>query len=113
MTTEYIYHINQQPTQKELMQNLEETTEINPADIAGYRLVRSFFNNKLFNVFAVNDKDELLVCMKSDVDFEEASYLVETMNAPYKCMIPPETELVEVQVKNEPRIFKAVLSKQS
>lgn len=107
MTTEYVYYINQQPAQKELMHNLEETTEINPADIAGYRLVRSFFNNKIFNVFAVNDKDELLVCMKSDMDFEEASYLVDTMNAPYECMIPSETELVEVQVKSEPRIFKA------
>ena len=108
MQPQSVSQINQQPIQKELMQNLEETTEINPADIAGYRLVRSFFNNKLFNVFAVNDKDELLVCMKSDMDFEEASYLVETVNAPYECMIPPETELVEVQVKNEPRIFKAV-----
>ncbi|MCZ2397882.1 MAG: hypothetical protein LC100_15240 [Chitinophagales bacterium] len=108
MTTEYVYYINQQPIQKELVHNLEETTEINSTDIAGYRLVRSFFNNKFFNVFAVNDKDELLVCMKSDMDFEEASYLAETMNAPYECMIPPETELVEVQVKNEPRIFKVV-----
>jgi len=108
MQPQSVSQINQQPTQKEIMHNLEETTEINPADIAGYRLVRSFFNNKLFNVFAVNDKDELLVCMKSDMDFEEASYLVETMNAPYECMIPSETELVEVQVKNEPRIFKAV-----
>lgn len=108
MQHQSVSQINQQPIQKELMHNLEETTEINPKDIAGYRLVRSFFNNKLFNVFAVNDKDELLVCMKSDMDFEEASYLVETMNAPYECMIPPETELVEVQVNNEPRIFKAV-----
>ena len=108
MQHQSVSQINQKPTQKELMHNLEETTEINPADIAGYRLVRSFFNNKLFNVFAVNDKDELLVCMKSDMDFEEASYLAETMNAPYDCMIPSETELVEVQVKNEPRIFKAV-----
>ena len=108
MQPQSVSQIDQQPTQKEIMHNLEETTEINPADIAGYHLVRSFFNNKLFNVFAVNDKDELLVCMKADMDFEEASYLVETMNAPYECMIPPETELVEVQVKNEPRIFKAV-----
>ncbi len=108
MQPQSVYQISQQLTQKELMHNLEEITEINPADIAGYRLVRSFFNNKLFNVFAVNDKDELLVCMKSDMDFEEASYFAETMNAPYECMIPPETELVEVQVKNEPRIFKAV-----
>ena len=108
MQHQSVSQINQQPTQKEIMHNLEETTEINPADIAGYRLVRSFFNNKLFNVFAVNDKDELLVCMKSDMDFEEASYLAETMNAPYEGMIPSETELVEVQVKNEPRIFKAV-----
>lgn len=107
MQHQSVSQINQQPTQKELMYNLEEITEINPADITGYRLVRSFFNNTLFNVFAVNDKDELLVCMKSDMDFEEASYLAETMNAPYECMIPPETELVEVQVKNEPRIFKA------
>ena len=108
MQPQSVSQINQQPIQKELMHNLEETTEINPTDIAGYRLVRSFFNNKLFNVFAVNDKDELLVCMKSDMDLEEASYLVETMNAPYECMIPSETELVEVQVKSEPRIFKAV-----
>lgn len=108
MQPQPVSQINQQPTQKELMHNLEETTQVNPADIAGYRLVRSFFNNKLFNVFAVNGKDELLVCMKSDMDLEEASYLVETMNAPYDCMIPSETELVEVQVKGEPRIFKAV-----
>lgn len=87
---------------------MRNTEEINPKDIAGYRLVRSFFNNKLFNVFAVNDKDDLLVCMKSDINFEEASYIVETMNAPYECMIPSETELVEVRVKNEPRIFNVV-----
>ena len=68
MSHECINCANQQPIQKELMHNLEETTEINPTDIAGYRLVRSFFNNKLFNVFAVNDKDELLVCMKSDIN---------------------------------------------
>ena len=108
MQPQSVSQINQQPIQKELMHNLEETTEINPADITGYRLVRSFFNNKLFNIFLVNAKDERLVCMKSGMDFEEASYLVETMNAPYQCMIPSETELVEVQVKSEPRIFKAV-----
>lgn len=108
MQPQSVSQINQQPIQKEIMHNLEETVEINPADIAGYRLVRSVFNNKLFNVFAVNDKDELLVCMKADMDFEEASYLAETMNTPYECMVPSETELVEVQVKKEPRIFKAV-----
>ncbi len=88
----------------------EEIQNINPEDIAGYRLVRSFFNNKLFSVFAMSHSGERLVCVSCDKDFEEASYLVETLNAPYELMLQDQTEIVEVQVNNTPRIFTAVLS---
>ena len=80
-------------------------------DVAGYRIIRSFFNKTLFNVHAVNVKGDLLVCVSADIDFDTASALVETLNAPHEVEILhdlQETELVEVQVQKEGRIFTAL-----
>ena len=83
---------------------------IRAEDVAGYRIIRSFFNKTLFNVHAVNAKGDLLVCVSADMDFDTASALVETLNAPHELDLLhelQETELVEVKVKTEDRIFTA------
>ena len=46
---------------------------IRAEDVAGYRIIRSFFNKTLFNVHAVNVKGDLLVCVSADMDFDTAS----------------------------------------
>lgn len=86
---------------------------IRAEDVAGYRIIRSFFNKTLFNVHAVNAKNDLLVCVSADMDFDTASALVETLNAPHELELLhelQETELVEVKVKTEDRIFTALRS---
>ena len=87
-----------------------ELDSIRVEDVAGYRIIRSFFNKTLFNVHAVNAKGDLLVCVSADMDFDTASALVETLNAPHELELLhelQETELVEVKVKAEDRIFTA------
>lgn len=83
---------------------------ISASEVKGYRIIRSFFNKTLFNVHAVNAKGDLLVCISADVDFDTASALVEVLNAPHEIEVLhdlQETELVEVQVQKEDRIFTA------
>ena len=83
---------------------------ISASEVKGYRIIRSFFNKTLFNVHAVNAKGDLLVCISADVDFDTASALVEVLNAPHELEVLhelQETELVEVKVKTEDRIFTA------
>ena len=80
------------------------------SEVKGYRIIRSFFNNTLFNVHAVNAKGDLLVCVSADIDFDTASALVETLNAPHEVEVLhelQETEFVDVKVKTEDRIFTA------
>ena len=86
---------------------------IRAEDVAGYRIIRSFFNNTLFTVHAANAKGDLLVCVSADIDFDTDSALVETLNAPHELEVLhelQETEFVEVKVKTEDRIFTALRS---
>ena len=82
-----------------------------PAEVVkGYHIVRSFFNNTKFCINAVDHKGNILVCVANELDFEQASALVETLNAPHEVEVLydlQETELVEVKVKTEDRIFTA------
>ena len=87
------------------MQN-EETIQINPDEIAGYVIQRSPASNFLFDVFAVNHEGELLVCVENDLSLEEAQQKVDAVNKEYFPVVPTETELVEIQLAEEKRIFK-------
>ena len=61
----------------------------------------------LFNVFAVDDNYEPLFCVESDLSLEEAQQKVDAVNKEYFPVVPTETELVEIQLENEQRIFSA------
>ena len=86
--------------------NNEDIQQINPDEIAGYVIQRSPASNFLFDVFAVNHKGELLVCVESDLSLEEAQQKVDAVNKEYYPVLPTETELVEIQLAEEKRIFK-------
>lgn len=85
--------------------NNEETINIDPAQIAGYVLLRSPTDKFKFNCYAVDKEDELLFCAASDLDFDKASAWVEAINKEFYPVLPTETELVEIQLAEEKRIF--------
>ena len=87
------------------MQN-EDIQQINPDEIAGYLIKRSLANKGLFNVFAVDDNYEPLFCVECDLSLEEAQQKVDAVNKEYFPVVPTETELVEIQLAEEKRIFK-------
>lgn len=82
-----------------------ETIQIDPSLIAGYIFKRSPESHFKFNIFAVSENGELLFCYASAVDFEKASSWVDALNREYYPVIPTETELVEIQLAEEKRIF--------
>ena len=95
--------------------NLNNTAlnNINADDVAGYRILREFFNKTKYSIHAVDHKGNLLVCVAGNLDFDEAGTLVETLNFPYEEALQQEllqTELVEVKVENDDRIFTALKS---
>ena len=87
-----------------VMQN-EDIQQIHPDEIAGYLIKRSPTNKALFNVFAVDDNYEPLFCVESDLSLEEAQQKVDAVNKEYFPVVPTETELVEIQLAEEKRIF--------
>ena len=87
------------------MQN-EDIQQIHPDEIAGYLIKRSPTNKALFNVFAVGDNYEPLFCVECDLSLEEAQQKVDAVNKEYFPVVPTETELVEIQLAEEKRIFK-------
>ena len=84
----------------------EDIQQIHPDEIAGYLIKRSPTNKALFNVFAVDDNYEPLFCVESDLSLEEAQQKVDAVNKEYFPVLPTETELVEIQLAEEKRIFK-------
>ncbi len=84
----------------------EDIQQIHPDEIAGYLIKRSPTNKALFNVFAVDDNYEPLFCVESDISLEEAQQKVDAVNKEYFPVVPTETELVEIQLAEEKRIFK-------
>lgn len=84
-------------------QNIE--VQISPEEIAGYIMLRSLSDRNKFNIFAVNSKDELLFAAATDLDFEKASALVEAINGEHYPHVLSPTELVEVELAGEKRIF--------
>ena len=87
------------------MQN-EDIQQIHPDEIAGYIIQRSPASHFKFSVFAVDSDGNYLFCAASDLDFEKATSLVDAVNKEYFPVVPSPTELVEVQLNNEQRIFK-------
>ena len=87
------------------MQN-EDIQQIHPDEIAGYLIKRSLTNKGLFYVFAVDWLYEPLFCVESDLSLEEAQQKVDAVNKEYFPVVPTETELVEIQLAEEKRIFK-------
>ena len=83
-----------------------ETIQISPEQIAGYILLRSPTDKFKFNCHAVDRDNDLLFCAASDLDFEKATTLVDAVNKEYFPVLPTETELVEIQLAEEKRIFK-------
>ena len=87
------------------MQN-EDIQQIHPDEIAGYIVQRSPTSHFKFNAYAVNSDGDYLFCAASDLDFEKATSLVDAVNKEYFPVVPTETELVEIQLAEEKRIFK-------
>ena len=83
-----------------------ETIQIPPELIAGYIIQRSPTDKFKFNVLAVDNEGDLLFCAASDLDFEKASAWVEAINKEFYPVMPTETEIVEIQLAKEKRIFK-------
>ena len=83
-----------------------ETIQIDPSLIAGYILLRSPTDKFKFNCYAVDKEDELLFCAASDLDFEKASAWVEAINKEYYPVVPTPTEIVELELVGQNRIFK-------
>ena len=86
--------------------NNEDIQQINPDEIAGYIIQRSPASHFKFSVFAVDSDGDFLFCAASDLDFEKATALVDAVNKEYYPVLPTETELVEIQLAEEKRIFK-------
>ena len=86
--------------------NNEETINIDPAQIAGYILLRSPTDKFKFNCYAVDSDGDYIFCAASDLDFEKAAALLDAVNKEYYPVLPTETELVEIQLAEEKRIFK-------
>ena len=84
----------------------EDIQQIHPDEIAGYLIKRSPTSHFKFNAYAVNSDGDYLFCAASDLDFEKATSLVDAVNKEYFPVVPTETELVEIQLAEEKRIFK-------
>lgn len=85
----------------------DETIQIPPELITGYILLRSPTDRFKFNVYATDSDGYLLFCAASDLTFEKASAMVEVVNQEHFPIVPSPTELVEVEIANEKRIFNA------
>ena len=87
--------------------NINETEVISPELITGYIIQRSPTDKFKYNIYAVDSDGDLLFCAASDLTFEKASAMVEVVNQEYYPVVPSPTELVEVEIANEKRIFNA------
>lgn len=87
--------------------SINETEGISPELITGYIIQRSPTDKFKYNIYAVDSDGDLLFCAASDLTFEKASAMVEVVNQEYYPVVPSPTELVEVEIANEKRIFNA------
>lgn len=90
--------------------NNEQEVSIQESDIVGFRVMRNFFNNTTFNVYAVDKKGAILVAFATDLDLETAQDTAATLNAPYCIPEPTVTELTEVQVQQDTRFYNTAVA---
>lgn len=90
--------------------NNEREVSIQESDIVGFRVMRNFFNNTTFNVYAVDKKGAIIVAFATDLDFETAQDTAATLNAPYCIPEPTVTELTEVQVQQDTRFYNTAVA---
>lgn len=95
------------PSRQHYLADSNETEVIPPELIAGYIIQRSPTDKFKFNIMAVSAEDEFLFCAASDLTFEKASAMVEVVNQEHFPIVPSPTELVEVEIANQKRIFNA------
>lgn len=86
--------------------NNEETIQIDPSLIAGYILLRSPTDKFKYNVLAVDANGKLLFAAATDLSFEQASAMVDAVNQEYYPVVPTPTEIVEIELVGQNRIFK-------
>ena len=82
-----------------------DTINIDPAQIAGYILLRSPTDKFKFNCYAVDKEGELLFCADSDLDFEKASALLEAINKEFYPVVPSPTEVAFVEIGGESKVY--------
>ena len=83
----------------------EDIQQIHPDEIAGYVIQRSPASHFLFDVYMVNQKGELLVCVDNDLSFEEATAKVDIVNTKYFPVIPTPTEIAFIEVGGESKVY--------
>ena len=83
----------------------EDIQQINPDEIAGYVIQRSPASHFLFDVYMVNQKGELLVCVENDLSFEEATAKVDIVNTKYFPVVESPTETVFVEIGGESKVY--------
>ena len=88
------------------MQNTNETFHIPEERIAGYIMLRSPTDKFKYNVLAVDANEELLFAAATDLSFEQASAMVDAINQEYYPVVPTPTEIVELELVGQNRIFK-------
>ena len=91
------------------MQN-EDIQQINPDEIAGYIIQRSPTDKFKFNVYAT-DRDNELLCVASDLDFEKASAWVEAINKEFYPVVPSPTETAFIEIGGESKVYNITTTK--
>ena len=86
------------------MQN-EDIQQIHPDEIAGYVIQRSPASNFMFDVFAVNQEGELLVCVESNLSLEEAQQKVDAVNKEFYPVVPSPTKAAFVEIGGESKVY--------
>lgn len=87
------------------MQSIQETIQIDQNLIAGYIFTRSPTSHFKFNIYSVDSEGELLFCLANDLDFEKASSWVDALNREHYPVVPTPTELAEIEIAGQKRIF--------
>ena len=82
-----------------------ETIRIPPEMIAGYVIRRSPTDKFKFNVYSVSDDGELLFCVANDLDFDDASAMVDCVNSQHFPVTPTPTEVVFTEVGGISKVY--------
>ena len=84
---------------------IEDEIQVDPAQIAGYILLRSPTDKFKFNCYAVDKEGELLFCAASDLNFEKASACIEALNKEFYPVVESPTETVFVEIGGISKVY--------